>query len=198
MEDEIIIHRQIINHYSRPDLAPQLWNYSSTLANNNNRLYWVEQGKEWGDIERRREWQKTRRKERVVSAGEICYSSTERGLIPCQLNLLYSRYNQIMSWLPFTSDDILTYTTIIRPPHPPDHDSDNESTFDIETEPHFGLLQWSSACIWRSTWSKHLSRHGAMAPSITVVFYFPAGDDKEGCESKKTDSGCHIRQSCCW
>lgn len=22
MEDEIIIHRQIINHYSRPDLAP--------------------------------------------------------------------------------------------------------------------------------------------------------------------------------
>lgn len=38
MEDEIIIHRQIINHYSRPDLAPQLWNYSSTLANNNNGL----------------------------------------------------------------------------------------------------------------------------------------------------------------
>lgn len=48
MEDEIIIHRQIINHYSRPDLAPQLWNYSSTLANNNNGLNWVEQGEKDG------------------------------------------------------------------------------------------------------------------------------------------------------
>ena len=55
MEDEIIIHRQIINHYSRPDLAPQLWNYSSTLANNNNGLYWVEQGE--------REWEREREEE---------------------------------------------------------------------------------------------------------------------------------------
>ncbi len=56
MEDEIIIHRQIINHYSRPDLAPQLWNYSSTLANNNNGLYWVEQGEKEGVKERKKEW----------------------------------------------------------------------------------------------------------------------------------------------
>lgn len=55
MEDEIIIHRQIINHYSRPDLAPQLWNYSSTLANNNNGLYWVawrERGRKKREAER--------------------------------------------------------------------------------------------------------------------------------------------------
>lgn len=69
MEDEIIIHRQIINHYSRPDLAPQLWNYSSTLANNNNRLYWVEKGEKDGVKERKREalkekWKKTERRRR--------------------------------------------------------------------------------------------------------------------------------------
>lgn len=59
MEDEIIIHRQIINHYSRPDLGPQLWNYSSTLANNNNGLYWDEQGEKEGDSEKEAEedWQ---------------------------------------------------------------------------------------------------------------------------------------------
>lgn len=53
MEDEIIIHRQIINHYSRPDLAPQLWNYSSTLANNNNGLYCSWTGWEKGGVKER-------------------------------------------------------------------------------------------------------------------------------------------------
>lgn len=63
MEDEIIIHRQIINHYSRPDLAPQLWNYSSTLANNNNGLYWVEQGEKEGVKERKREGLKEKQRQ---------------------------------------------------------------------------------------------------------------------------------------
>lgn len=76
MEDEIIIHRQIINHYSRPDLAPQLWNYSSTLANNNNGLYWDEQGEKEGIKERKREtlkrkWKKTDRRWRRNRGWEI-------------------------------------------------------------------------------------------------------------------------------
>lgn len=75
MEDEIIIHRQIINHYSRPDLAPQLWNYSSTLANNNNGLYWDEQGEKEGDTEKEAEedWQEVEEKEKLreISTWEV-------------------------------------------------------------------------------------------------------------------------------
>lgn len=103
MEDEIIIHRQIINHYSRPDLAPQLWNYSSTLANNNNRLYWVEQGEEEGAKGKTvKEGLKGKRGRKERGKYHVAVALWRRTVsMPDEFIILQIQQQKKPSWLPF-------------------------------------------------------------------------------------------------